>query len=439
MENNQNYYNDEIDLMQMILFCLKKWKSLVALVLAGAVLGGMLALVQNKSAEKAAALIPPREVVVDAAKQQSLDQAKQRLESLEDIYNSTKLFSVDTYKMHRGLFNAIIHIPTSEVVDMRSELHTYFNSGYIYDQLAEQVKTYNINDLKQLVSIGYEQIGTEITVNAAVCGASKYEAKLMLTKLQTIIDEYFDIISDDYKITNYISNISEAAQIDNGNIRTYQSNLKNDIAAVKTEISSLETEIKRAQAAPQGPVVEYKSLPVYAIIGAILLAGVYGVWLVMVFLFGGKLYAVSNVEGMFRTKILGDITVDNTNNPVDKLIFKWMNGRNAGLPAEDQEKIVLLNIKNELSKAENIKNIMLVSSMAADAEFIRAELAENGYNITETTSVIANPAALELLADYDAVLVVENKEKTAVSAVKEEFAILKDYNKAILGLVLVNR
>ncbi len=99
----------------------------------------------------------------------------------------------------------------------------------------------------------------------------------------------------------------------------------------------------------------------------------------------------------------------------------------------------MLNIKNRLAKAENIKNIMLVSSMAADAEFIRAELAENGYNITETTSVIANPAALELLADYDAVLVVENKEKTAVSAVKEEFAILKDYNKAILGLVLVNR
>lgn len=184
-----------------------------------------------------------------------------------------------------------------------------------------------------------------------------------------------------------------------------------------------------------------KNLVLYTVIGAFL-GGVAsaGVWFV-VFFAGGKLYAVADMERKFRTKVLGTVAVCDKKNPIDKWLFNKMNGLYSQFDKAEQEKIVLLNIKNELKKNEEIKKVMLVSSLGESiseaAQFIKTGLEEAGYTVSNCVNVIGRPDVMESAAEYDAAIVVENTTKSSTKLVAEENDVIKEYMNNSLYMVMV--
>ena len=194
------------------------------------------------------------------------------------------------------------------------------------------------------------------------------------------------------------------------------------------ESATVETEVEEIIVAEANKT---KNAIIYALVGAVLggMASA-GTWFI-VFFVGGKLYAVADIERKFRTKVLGTVAVCDKKNPIDKWMFHKMNGIYSEFSKEEQEKIVLLNIKNELKKNENVKNIMLVSSlgeaMNEAAAFIKTGLEEAGYTVSDCVNVIGRPDVLESAKDYDAAIVVESMNKSKNKLVELEMKAVEDH------------
>lgn len=358
MNYNQNYeYEEEIDLLKLIFFCMSKWKSIIACALVGAVLGGALAVVKAKG-------------------------------------NTT---SVDTGVVAETAYQQNISIISSDEEVFDSFMDAFYHSGALHETVMEGEEA--DFDIKDKVALYYDSTAKEYNTNLFnIYGDSEKEVKHYADKTLAAIEEYASLLHEELKY-----------------------------AVVESEIFAVETDVAA-------------STILYAVIGAFL-GGVAsaGVWFV-VFFAGGKLYAVADMERKFRTKVLGTVAVCDKKNPIDIWLFNKMNGLYSHFDKTEQEKIVLLNIKNELNKNDEIKKVMLVSSLGEEikeaAQFIKTGLEEEGYTVSDCVNVIGRPDVMESAAEYDAAIVVENTTKSSTKLVAEENDVIKEYMNNGLYMVL---
>ncbi len=372
MNYNQNYeYEEEIDLIKLILFVLSKWRSIIACVLVGAILGGALAMVKapDISVENADAI--PEENT--------------------------------TYQQNISIISS-----DEEVFD--SFIDAFYHSGALYEAVMEDENVAEDFDITSKITLHYDSSSKKYNTNLFnIFGFSEKEVQHYADKTLAAIEKYIALLHDDLRY-----------------------------AVVESEIFAVEELAVAVTAEPN----ETEDIVLYAIIGAFI-GGVIsaGVWFV-VFFAGGKLYAVSDIERKFRTKVLGSVTVCEKKNPIDRWIFHKMNGLYSEFSKEEQEKIVLLNIKNELKKNENIKKVMLVSSFGEaindSAAFIKTGLEEAGYMVSGCVNVIGRPDVFNNSRNFDSALIVENTNCSKSILVDQEIKTLKDYLNIISGITILN-
>ncbi len=123
--------------------------------------------------------------------------------------------------------------------------------------------------------------------------------------------------------------IARAGMVRNKDLQSYIKELENKLKAAETNLINAKSAFS---------LLSKKSLPVYVLIGAVLTTVVYGVRLVLVFMFGGKLYSVANIRRTFTIDILWGIAEDKSKNPVDKMIFRLQNGRETDISLKIKKK-----------------------------------------------------------------------------------------------------
>ena len=358
MNYNQNYeYEEEIDLIKLILFVFSKWKSIIASVLVCAVLGGALAVLKPAA----------EQVISDVTGETAPNYSKE------------------------------ISIISSDEAVFDAFMDSFYTSGALHKVIEEK---YTAEDeVENLVEMYYDSAKKAYNPNLFnVYGATETEVDALSKYLVEAIDEYIRVL--------------------------YGKELK--YAVVESAIVEIQVEEIIVAAANKT-----KNAIIYALVGAVL-GGIAsaGVWFV-VFFVSGKLYAVADIERKFRTKLLGTVAVCDKKNPIDKWLFHKMNGIYSEFSKEEQEKIVLLNIKNEFKKNENIKNIMLVSSlgeaMNEAAAFIKTGLEEAGYTVSDCVNVIGRPDVLEDAKNYDVAIVVESMDKSKNKLVELEIKAVNEH------------
>lgn len=363
MDYDHNYkYEEEIDLLKLIYFCMSKWKSIIACAIAGAVLAGAMAIftLSNKTTE--------------------------------DINSAVKEI----------VYQQNISIISSDETVFDSFIDAFYNSGALHITVMEGESVAEDFDIKTKVVL-------ENTNLFNIYGASEEEVQHYADKTLAAIEEYASMLHDDLKY-----------------------------AVVESGIFVLEENIVET-VVPESSNI--KEIALYAVIGAFL-GGVASatVWFV-VFFAGGKLYSVSDIERKFRTKVLGSVAVCDKKNPIDKWLFHKMNGLYSQFSKEEQEKIVLLNIKNELKKNEKIKKVMLVSSLgdafSEAAQFIKTGLEESGYIVSDFVNVIGRPDVMENATEYDVAIVVENSDESNSKIVAIENDVIREYINTGLYIVMV--
>lgn len=294
-----------------------------------------------------------------------------------------------------------VSIISSDEAVYTSFINAFYNSGVLYEALinGENIdEDFNIKD----------KVILQNTNLFSVYGISEKEVEYYTDKTLAAIEENISILHEDLKYVVVESEIFELEE-------------------------SVDTAVEDAK--------NLKDIIIYAVIGAFW-GGVVsaGVWFV-VFFAGGKLYAVADIERKFRTKVLGSIAVCDKKNPIDKWLFYKLNGLYSQFSKDEQEKIVLLNIKNELKKNEGIKKVMLVSSLGEiineAAQFIKTGLEEAGYIVSNVSNVIGRPDVMESATEYDVAIIMENTNKSNAKLVAEENNVIREYMNNSLYMVIV--
>jgi len=188
--------------------------------------------------------------------------------------------------------------------------------------------------------------------------------------------------------------------------------------------------------------VSIKEIVLFAVLGSFLGgACITGIWMLVYFL-GRKLYTVTDMERKFGVKLLGIVYDTQEYKGPDRWIARKRGGIYSSLSKEEQQEIVLSNVKNELKK-NGIEGgrIFLSSSLGATmeeaADFLIQGLKAAGYEIEACRNILGHADALEQLQQCHATLVAENPEETRVELLTEELNVLREYAGNITGMVVL--
>jgi len=143
MNNNQNYeYEEEIDLIKLILFVLSKWRSIIACVLVGAILGGFLAFVMpnisfgNDEEEITKYTKDTIEEKVLELQENNSEIASQAVIYAMDLVEESKLMNVDPYNMYVGSISLLSFAPLEDLIVIESAMNSFNQNRVLYNELS---------------------------------------------------------------------------------------------------------------------------------------------------------------------------------------------------------------------------------------------------------------------------------------------------------------
>lgn len=473
MEERYDYYEDEISIGGLLLFCVKHWKSIALAVIIGLVLGaGFKAVTSGSAKSEEEILAEGQEEEADAeeellseieAAENLVKYSEQKMESLNTYFRTTKLMDLDPYALYQGSVSYTVNVPETDLKDAMAKLYAYATEGRLYAELEANTGLYSAKDLEYLVSatgLGKEKIELDDSViidlfaenqvfTISVLGQTEAEAEQLLAGAQEAIESYLNGLKRSVDIQSASAEETVIVETTSMELADYQAKLANALSAENdvltkriTALESLQTEQETVLVEAGNSGISVKKVVMFAAIGAVV-GGICmaGVW-VLVYLFGGKLYAVADVERKFRTKVLGTVCDTQKVKGLDRWVAQKQGGVYSSLTKEEQQEIVLSNVKNELKKnyEEGCKVFMsssLGTGMAESVRFLVQGLTAAGYHVEECQSVLGHADALEKLSQCDVAIVIENPAQTRNGLLEKEMDVLKEYVGNVAGMVTV--
>lgn len=471
---NSYEYEEEINILDLFFYCLSHWKSILAALLIGAVLGGGFVVMQSvgsKQGQADVAVTEEAKVSDDVLKKQLTEQlyqiTEQRMADLEGYLEETRLLDLNPYDLYQGAITFKITAAQSELSAVQGAVYSYVLDGQLFAEIQEQTGLYTSRDLQQLITIPEQKMGVDGAVSienflisgdgrdgsgtlaVTVLSGSEEEAQQLLAQIETSVSAYLKSLKGQYDVNEVAVLESVITQTQSTKLADYQDalrtrivNEKKNLSTYLTELEGMEDISEEVQDASQtvNTGVSKKKLVIYTVLGAMVgCIGMGGLWILVYFL-GGRLFAVSNLEGKFRVKTLGTIHDFQGLKALNLWIAQKRGGIYSSLPLEEQRKIALLNVKNELKKDSTIQNVFLASSLGgglAEAATLKAGLEAEGYTVQDCANVIGRADVLEKASKCDAVVVLESTEASKTALVAEEVAVLQDYVKNVVGMVVV--
>ena len=459
MNNHYDEYEEEIDLIKLMFYCLSKWKSMIAVLLVGIVLGVGFSFFKASKSDAIVTEPLDKDGIERTVKKEELmakaseyyEKYKEQIDAESTADNSdgttsnktddiseelasaifelekTNLFDVDADKMCYGEIKVVSFATDEEMALIRTALESYAKNGVVYNDLDCE---YTPQDLEKLISLEVinDENSPETLAVVKTYGANAGDVTYLLALASESIRNMAKFavnytekvrLDKDYELSYYAVS-SDITQAKNPEIAEYQDTLYKKLTKL---MNSDEAEEVRLSSKP--------SIKKYAVIFALVAVVVYCGIIGMKFIFRGGFNAVTDINAKFGTKYMGSVRVYTGANKFDKWIFEQLNGVYSSLPESEQKKVVELNVLNELKKEENIHNIMLVSTMTdkigGSARFIKTALENAGYSVSECVDIVKDTDKLGNTDKYDLAIVIEDTDKSSAKLVREENKLIKNF------------
>lgn len=163
-------------------------------------------------------------------------------------------------------------------------------------------------------------------------------------------------------------------------------------------------------------------------------------WIVVVYIFSGKLHITDDIEGYFGVPVVGMIEENKSKSKIDMLIRELLGDRN-GYSEEDNLKITCANIRITASK-QNCKKIYITGSgndertmdyLTKISQGIKGDFEEVLYG----GSVVYDMESLERLSQSDCVVFVERINNSKYLNIKKELEKCSMNKINVLGCVVL--
>ena len=454
MQKKYDKYEDEISIFSLIWYWASRWKSIVAVALIGSILGCGFAVVKAPGTTPIGA--DKSEVSLELQITEDLKQfSENRMVDFQEYVDSTGILAIDAYHLYRGALTYKIEAPQESIGAIYGALYAYIYNGEMYSDLADRTGLYSSLDFAKVAGCSIFGVdaaaeatpGTvgEMTLAFTILGKTQEEAEVLLTELEHSLEAYVEQLKGSYTIVSgetvrkFISEgMSTTLADEQDKIRTKFTAEKETRNNYNSVLSSLQSQVSTGQTVEttlsKTTIMKYGAVGL--VVGFVFAIFVWG----LVYLFGDKLCVVESPNQKLGVKSLGTIYDTKKLNIIDRLIAQKRGGVYASLPVEEQRNVVLLNVKNELSKLDKCNKVFLVSSFGEqmpEAMLLKDGLEKAGYQVSGSSKVVGSADLLEQMSKNDAVILFEKKESSKVSLVEAEIALLNDYVDNVLGMVIV--
>ncbi len=433
--------NDEqmIYLKDLLFTALYGFRGILAVALILAVVLGGFTFVSGSRSETTPAAIAKYEQD-KAVAQQQVDQLKTAISGQEDYIRNSVFLKLDPY----GHYEAAIKI--------------YVKTDY---QILPGMSYQNPDKTDAVVSAYEAQFSTgeAMTAYAEVLKTdSRYVEELMTVKsdLQADVLEIGILCLSQEQATQLLQLLEK--QLQTGKTQISQSVCQHEVALLEktaqnrstpsladnqkketSRVEELKTALSKAQAnlaavkAPNVGGADLKKTVVMAVLGAVVGAFLTACVLFVAHIASGKVYSGRTLTNRTGVKIIGAMEHAPRKCCIDRCLRKW-EGRSAGQDA-------LTAIATDIScRAEGAGYLLITGSTGkADRETLVTAIAqampntkvEDAGNLTEAT-------ALPALKDCDRVVLVEKCGVSRYDTVSRQMEIVEDYNKQLIGCVVLD-
>lgn len=486
MDDNQELRQEEINLMDLIFYCLEKWRWIVVFMIILAIAAGAYkyrgTVKENQAAQEAARALAEDDdddvniVKVDMQSvsfyEQAIAENTAALDRQKEYLDNSTVMDMDSYHVATGTLS--YYMEGSEHVDsLVAAYSAYVSDGRLAEKLNDIDDDISVEDLRYLISFkdNFEAI-YEVGANQAIrasapettvfqitirmpdnssCSAYLKSAHEAITaysaKLQPELGEH--------KLTLLASTQSEMMDSD---IKNYQDNTRTAYLTAVRNLQALRTELEtlmNTAEIPEEPdetgavvLADPKASAVkYAFVGLVLGAFIVCFVLMLLYMMGGKLQNTDNFNMEFGMPLLGVVRDSGKKKKIFGFIDNWVlrlkEGSYASIGFEEQIKMAASNVQAAIARKSldgKLQKIMLAGTMTEkDAAALCRQLSFElqGVSLSPYMQIVYRSAALKELENYDGILFLEKKGASNASMILQERKAASDRNVTVLGAVVL--
>jgi hypothetical protein len=486
-------YEKEISLVELLFYCLKKWRWIVcSMIVIAAAAGGykyLSTVKSNQIQQEAQALLEengetePVEVVENPRVryyEQAIASNELELEQQEAYLKDSVVMQMDAYHLWAGTLSFYMDVPDEQDGNSLNNLFAaykaYVTDGRLARQLFDADNSIPIVDLGYLLSFNKGKETIEILLNNGGKSTNEAGNGLNIESEQNVFQIQVIASSEELAIA-YTEKIEESVmgysrelagdvavhdlkllaavqteKMDN-DMASYQSSVLSSYGVLLNSLKTLKTDLKAIRDEEGDTITLGQTFslanPVsaavkYGIVGLVLGAFLAGFVLILVYLMSGKLQSTEMFREEFGMQLLGEVKAPVGKKKLFGFIDNWLyhleEGAYANIPREEQMRIAAASLKGAVNQKEGLKKIMLAGTIAKeDVEEFCGCLKEHVQEaeFSSYKQIVFDAAALEELSDYDAVVFLERKRVSYSKLIKKEREMVSGREIPVLGTIVV--
>ena len=460
MDEFRNYeYEEEIDLKQLLVYVLRRWRTMiVAAVVLGLLLGGAKAakgFIDLQDPEKVEASVKEAELAqqnYDTAKAQLTNQMAEYNRQIDDYqkYQDNSLYMrIDPYAVYKESITYVVTTDYQILPGMNfqtpnwmgpvlSAYTTVANSVTLKDLPPEGQaglsEEWDADSLEKLVKVETNANDGKLTITASA--ESETRAKAILKAVKEKVEANQKNVAEaagEHKL----SLISEKSTVtvDQAIINDREARLRNITALREAADRAVEKYNKLSEPKDKSLSVKsaIKSGIKFALLGCA--AGVFLCCLLyaLQYLMNGKLNDIEDLKGRYRTRILAVLPKKRKRGAIDRIL-----DRIEGIKENGQTEETILRITGASLGGTDNTNFAVAGTVSEETRKQVTEKLNQSKSITvcDAGNILTEPEAVCTVKTADSVILIEEKNVSFVSDIEKETELLKSMGVRLEGFII---
>lgn len=461
MDQNNNY-EQEIDLKDLMFAVLRKWRLiLAAAVLFAVLLGGFKAAKGLGQMRDEAYVAENQKVYEESLKQyetaksrleKEIDNIETNIRDQQDYRENSILMNINPYDVY--VETASYYVETDYVIlpgmsyqnpnTSSSILKGYMSiaqNGEMYNYVLGKMKdSMNLRYLKELVTIEADYDNCMLDIR--VLGDTKERASEVMSYIRESIENSGEMMTA--AIGKHSINVVDESSFVSVDLELDQKQKEFSATMDQLDTSLAEkTEELKALEEPANTLVNsasvMKSGVKYGILGGVLGAFLVVFFVCVAFLMSDRLVSARELKRRYGVPVLGVLGRQEKGAFafVDRFINRLENGRDQEMEESQLFEVAAANAENHM---ENIREVLLVGTVdEAMLEMVRKGLADNmqGISLTVGGDLGRSAGAIRKVPGCDGVILVEKRNVSGFASIEQELDVVRSLEKPVIGCMIL--
>lgn len=442
MDNKKD--NQVIYIKDLLFAALYQWRRILITALVLAVILGA---VGTFSEYKRVATVPSEEALQkswDVYNEQKSNleervvQAQAQIESQEEYNAKSPVMSLNPYGVYKAFIELTVQTDYEILPGMvyqnpdntNAILHSYvvhLTGDQVLQSIADALglKVKYLAELIYLENGGSSTRSLSITVTYYSAEGAEQILDTLKECMQTV-EPQIDQAVGEHSISIVTEGVSERIDL---SVTTKQTAAVNRLDNLHTALTDLKTQLNALQPPEAEASISVKKIVIFAVLGAVLGAGIICCAAWFSHIANGKIYSARTLWNYTGLKVLGCIPDSS------KKCASWLRKLEGRCVSGDSSAVVAANVRNY---CKDTASLLVICDCDEEASSTVTSLLQNtGMHFTACGSLLTDTAALDALPTCDAVLLIEMCGSSRYTNVLQMSKLIADQGKQLVGCVLV--